>query len=72
MDDEWRISVLGRVEFLRDCRARNCRYHNVFFTNFCRGKRKLKQFYSQKTLQKAVRPGYQIRDRAFYELVDEI
>ena len=24
-----------------------------FFTNFCRGKRKLKRFYAQKTLQKA-------------------
>ena len=44
----------------------------VFFTNFCRGKRKLKRFYSQKTLQKVGRLGDHIRDHAFYELVDEI
>ena len=44
----------------------------VFFTNFCRGKRKLKRLYSQKTLQKAGRLGDNIRDHAFYELVDEI
>ena len=44
----------------------------IFFTNFCRGKRKLKRFFSQKTLQKAGRLGDHIRDHAFYELVDEI
>ena len=43
-----------------------------FFTNFCRGKRKLKRFYFRKTLQKAGRLGDHIRDHAFYELVDEI
>ena len=63
---------MSLVEFLRDCQLGNCSYQNVSFTNFCRGKRKLKKFYSQKKLQKAGRPGYQIRDRAFYELVDEI
>ena len=61
---------MGLVEFLRDCGAGNCSHHNVFF--YCRGKRKLKRFYSQKTLQKAGRLGDNIRDRAFYELVDEI
>ena len=67
--------MIGLVEFLRDCGAGNCSHHNVFlffFTNFCRGKRKLKRFYSQKTLQKAGRLGDHIRDHAFYELVDEI
>ena len=44
----------------------------VFFSNFCRGKRKLKRFYVQKTLQKVGRLGDHIRDHAFYELVDEI
>ena len=43
-----------------------------FLTNFCRGKRKLKRLYSQKTLQKAGRLGDNIREHAFYELVDEI
>ena len=43
-----------------------------FFTNFCRGKRKLKIFDSQKTLQKVGRLGDHIRDYAFYELVDGI
>ena len=66
--------MIGVVEFLRDCEAGNCSHHNVvfFFTNFCRGKRKLKRLYSQKTLQKAGRMGDHIRDHAFYELVDEI
>ena len=63
---------MSLVEFLRDCRAGNCSYHNVSFTNFCRSKSKLKRFYSQKKLQKAGRPGDQIRDRAFYELVDKV
>ena len=63
---------MGLVEFLRDCGAGKCSHHNVFFTNFCRGKRKLKRFYFQKTLQKAGRLGDHIRDHAFYELVDEI
>ena len=63
---------MGLVEFLRDCGAGNCSHHNVFFTNFCRGKRKFKRFYFQKTLQKAGRLGDNIRDHAFYELVDEI
>ena len=58
MDDEWRISVLGRVEFLWDCKARNCRYHNAFFfTNFCHGKRKLKRFYSQKKITESSKTG---------------
>ena len=43
-----------------------------FITNFCRGKRKLKRFDSQKTLQKVGRLADYIRDHAFYELVDEI
>ena len=43
-----------------------------FYTNFCRGKRKLKRFDSQKTLQKVGRLGDHIRDHAFYGLVDEI
>ena len=64
---------MGLVEFLRDCGAGNCSYHNVFFfTNFCRGTRKLKRFYSQKKLQKACRLRDHIRDHAFHELVDEI
>ena len=42
-----------------------------FLPNFCRGKRKLKRFDSQKTLQKVGRLGNHIRDHAFYELVDE-
>ena len=40
-----------------------------FFTNFCRGKRKLKRFHSQKTLQKVGRLGDHINDHAFYGLV---
>ena len=64
---------MGLVEFLRDCGAGKCSHHNVFFfTNFCRGKRKLKRFDSQKTLQKIGRLGDHIRDHAFYGLVDEI
>ena len=43
-----------------------------FFTNFCRGNRKLERFDSQKTLQKVGRLGDYIRDHAFYGLVDEI
>ena len=69
---EWRILVMGLVEFLRDCGAGNCSHHNVFFTNFCRGKRKLKKILFSKKLQKAERPGDHIRDCAFYDLVDEI
>ena len=65
--------MMGLVEFLRDCGAGNCSHHDViFFNNFCRGKRKLKRFYSQKTLQKAGRLGDHIRNHTFYELVDEI
>ena len=63
---------MGLVEFLRDCGAGKCSHHDVFFTNFCRGKRKLKRFDSQKTLQKVGRLGDHIRDHAFYGLVDEI
>ena len=65
---------MGLVEFLRDCGAGKCSHHNgvFFFTNFCRGKRKLKRFDSQKTLQKVGRLGDHIRDHAFYGLVDEI
>ena len=62
---------MGLVKCLRDCGAGNCSHHN-FFNNFCRGKRKLKKFYSQKTLQKVGRLGDHIRDHAFYGLVDEI
>ena len=44
---------MGLVEFLRDCGAGNCSYHNAFFfTNFCRGKRKVKRFYSQRNYGK--------------------
>ena len=43
-----------------------------FLTNFCLGKRKLKKIPFSKKLQKAERSGDQIRDCAFYDLVDEI
>ena len=43
-----------------------------FFTNFCRGKKKSKRFYSQKKLQKVGRLGDHIREHAFYELVDKV
>ena len=71
-DDEWRVSVLDRVEFMRDCRAENCRYNNGFFFNFCNRKRKPKRLFSPKKVQKAGIPGDQMRDRAVCELVDEI
>ena len=29
-DDEWRMSVMGLVEFLRDCGAGKCSHHNNF------------------------------------------
>ena len=71
-DYEWRMSVLGRVEFVRNCRAVVCKYHNACFTNFCSGKRKQKKFFSPRKLQKAGRPEDQVRDGEFCELVDEI
>ena len=52
--------------------SRKLKPSQCFFTNFCRGKRNLKRFYSQKTLQKAEKLGDHIRDHAFYEIVDEI
>ena len=61
------------LDFLRDCGAGNCSYHNGFFLPTSVVEREnLKRFYSQKKLHKAGRPGDQIRDRLFYELVDEI
>ena len=53
------MSVLGRVEFLRDCRSGNGRYHNgffFFFTNFCSRKRKPKRYFSHEKKAKRMLP----------------
>ena len=44
----------------------------MLFTNSRNVKRKSKRFFSLKKLQKAGGPGDEMRDRALYELVDEI
>ena len=64
---------MGLAEFLRDCGVGNCSYHIVFFFyQLLSWEEKTKKILFSKKLQKAGRPCDQIRDRLFYELVDEI
>ena len=46
------MSVLGRVEFFRECSAGNCRYHNVFLPTSVVGREKQKDSFLQRNYRK--------------------